>query len=117
MEPYVKIGQRLKEARERIGLTQEQAAGALGILREQLSYYENGRREIDVVSLAKLADLYGYALNYFLEKSENSQPELFLAFRADEVNPEDLPTIAWVQRFTRNLHELNDLLKQEGHHE
>jgi transcriptional regulator with XRE-family HTH domain len=117
MESYEKIGQRLKEARDRVGLTQEQTANALGILREQLSYYENGRREIDVVSLAKLADLYGYSINYFLEKLEHPKEEILLAFRADQFAPEDLPTIAWVQRFTRNLNDLNHILKQEGNHE
>lgn len=117
MDSYEKIGQRLKEARDGIGLTQEQAANALGIVREQLSYYENGRREIDVVSLSKLADLYGYSINYFLDKQEHAQEEIFLAFRSNEFNTEDLPTIAWVQRFTRNLHNLNIILNREANHD
>ncbi|NLG83675.1 MAG: helix-turn-helix transcriptional regulator [Firmicutes bacterium] len=112
---YERIGTRLKEARERAGLTQEQAARAAGLVREQLSYYENGRREIDLVSLEKLANLYGYAISYFLEEERpQAGDELALAFRAGEIAEEDLETMAWVQRFIRNLAELDHLLAGES---
>lgn len=108
---YESIGKRLKEARERAGLTQEQAANSTGLVREQLSYYENGRRVIDLICLQKLADLYGYAVSYFLEDEPNGiGDELALAFRAGEIAEEDLETMAWAQRFTRNLAELDQLL-------
>ena len=56
------IGVRLKEARTRAGFTQEQVAAALNIARGQISYYENGHREIDLTTLMKLADL-GYSVH------------------------------------------------------
>ena len=115
MTTYERIGVRLKEARERAGLTQEQAARASGMVREQLSYYENGHRMIDLIGLKKLADLYGYAVSYFLEEdSHQAGDELALAFRAGEIAEEDLETMAWVQRFTRNLAELDHLLAGES---
>ncbi|MCL6614111.1 MAG: helix-turn-helix domain-containing protein [Firmicutes bacterium] len=115
MITYERIGARLREARERAGLTQEQAARSAGLVREQLSYYENGRREIDLVSLKKLADLYGYTVSYFLEEEpRQAGDELALAFRAGEIAEEDLETMAWVQRFTRNLAELDHLLAGEN---
>ena len=112
---YELIGERLKEARERAGLTQELAARSTGLIREQLSYYENGRREIDLVCLKKLADLYGYTVSFFLnEEPEQAGDELALAFRAEEIAEENLETMAWAQRFTRNLAELDRLLAGES---
>ena len=111
MNTYELIGQKLRLAREQAGLTQEAAAQALGVVREQLSYLENGRREIDLVTLFKLADLYGYSASYFL-LNQRTQPadELSIAFRAGELGEEDFTAMAWVQRFTRNLAELDHLL-------
>ena len=115
MTTYERIGVRLKEARERAGLTQEQAARSSGLVREQLSYYENGRRMIDLVGLKKLADLYGYAISYFLEEEPSRDgDELVLAFRAGEIDEADLETMAWAQRFTRNLAELDRLLGERA---
>ena len=37
------IGQKLKQARAAAGLTQEQAAGALGVIRQTVSNWENCR--------------------------------------------------------------------------
>lgn len=111
METYQMIGQRLKEARERAGLTQEQVAEALGIKREQISYFENGHREIDVLTLSKLADVYGYPVEHFLKTEQVEKPsDLSVAFRAAELSEDDLRALAWVQRFTRNLSELTKLL-------
>lgn len=104
------IGVRLKEARTRAGFTQEQVAAALNIARGQISYYENGHREIDLTTLMKLAALYGYSVHYFLDDSPTVEDDkISVAFRAEALSKSDLDTIAWIKRFTRNLKELNDL--------
>ncbi len=112
MQPYELIGERLKQARERAGLTQDQVAKSLGVLREQVSYFENGRREIDLVTLFRLADLYGYSAAHFL-LGQRARPgeDLSIAFRAGELGEEDLEVVAWVQRFARNLALLDELLQ------
>ena len=118
MDSYQELGRRLREARERTGLTQEQAAKAIGVVREQISYYETGAREIDLVRLTKLADLYGFSLHYFLAgQLKDGRCNLSVAFRAGEIADEDLPVIAWIQRFTRNISDLNYLLKKDERHE
>ena len=38
------VGMKLRDARERMGLTQEQVARLLGVKRSEVSYYETGRR-------------------------------------------------------------------------
>lgn len=109
------LGARLQQARERAGLTQDEVARFLETSRGQISYYENGRREIDLTSLMKLAALYGYSLHYFLDepaKSSEGDQELLIAFRADGLDNDDLETIAWIKRFTRNLYELNKAGKE-----
>ena len=103
------IGQRLKKARESLGLTQEQVAQYLGENRVQISYYETGRREIDMETLIKLADLYGYSRAYFVEENPVEFPA-FTVLRAEGLAEEDLDTIAMVNRFAKNLHYINSLL-------
>lgn len=114
LNKYETIGRLLKEARERCGLTQEQAARYLGVVREIMSYYENGRREIDLLSIKRLADLYGYDIVHFLAEPNSIAFETTaLAFRADELNEKDLEIVAWAQRVVRNLQELDELLSGE----
>lgn len=111
------IGERLRLARERTGLTQDQVASFLEISRGQISYYENGRREIDLTTLARLASLYGHSLHFFLDgpsKTPGGDQELLIAFRAEGLEGADLETIAWIKRFTRNLYELNQIVDGEG---
>jgi len=59
------IRQRLREAREFLGLKQEEAARRLGITREYLSQLETGKRHIPMRLLAKAAELYGRPESWF----------------------------------------------------
>ena len=52
------MGIRLKNARERIGLTQDQVARLIDVNRVEISYYETGSREISLGKLAQ-ANLHG----------------------------------------------------------
>lgn len=105
------VGERLRRARESAGLTQQQAASIVGITREELSYHENGRREISLGRLARLANLYGYTVDYFL-RDEDSSPEshVAIAFRAENVSEPDLEVIAWAKKLVVEAHELDCLL-------
>ena len=60
------IGQMLREARERAGLSQEAAAEAVGINRVLLNYYEAGRRQVPLTVAAALARLYGTSVESLL---------------------------------------------------
>lgn len=111
---YKDIGQKLKQAREAVGLTQAQVAAFLGTAREQVSYYETGAREVDLGTVLKLADLYGCTPAYFLEPSSPEPGPGPLAFRAAGIRDEDLPVIARVQRIVRNLYELDTILAEGG---
>ena len=62
------IGNRLRQAREEAHLTGDLASERVGIDRVSLWRYETGRRKrIPIGILARLADLYGKSVDWFLE--------------------------------------------------
>ncbi len=66
VEP-VDIGNKIKNARAKAGLTQEQAAEALGVSRQTISNWENEKTYPDIVSVVKMSDLYGVSLDHLLK--------------------------------------------------
>lgn len=57
---------RIKDTREDNDLTQKEVAEALGIDFRQYSRYENGKNQIPVNYLIKLADFYHVSTDYLL---------------------------------------------------
>lgn len=66
-ERYRKLLARLKEARKAAGMSQEEAAAALGARQKYVSKVEMGERRIDPLELQEFAELYGKPLQFFLE--------------------------------------------------
>ncbi len=64
------IGQKLKHARTSAGLTQEGVAEALGVSRQTISNWENGRTYPDIVSVIRLSDLYEISLDALLKEDK-----------------------------------------------
>jgi transcriptional regulator with XRE-family HTH domain len=60
------VGQRLREARETLGLTQADVAGALGIPRTSLLAVEAGRRKVTGLELRRLARIYRRPIEWLL---------------------------------------------------
>ncbi len=65
-DEYRKVVSRLREARKKAGLTQEEVAEVLGFSQKQVSRIELGDRRVDPAELARLAKLYGKSLKHFL---------------------------------------------------
>lgn len=63
------VGQRLRSARETLGLTQEDVAGALSIQRTSVIAMEAGKRNVSALELRRLARLYRRSVAGFLVKS------------------------------------------------
>ncbi|MGA2293191.1 helix-turn-helix domain-containing protein [Bradyrhizobium sp.] len=59
------LSERLKEAREYVGLKQDDVAKKLGIPRSALSNIEAGSRKVDAIELAQLAKLYQRPVAWF----------------------------------------------------
>ena len=68
--------------------------------------------DINLNILEKLANLYGYKIDYFVTGSEIKEPDIQIAFRGENLCNEDLKTIAWAKTFLNNLGEMNDLIKE-----
>jgi len=106
---------RLREAREESGFSQEQVAKAVGINRAVLSYYETGKRKIDLSTLKEMATFYGYSLEYFTENEKsNSEEPVMLAFRAEDLQESDLEVVAWAKNFVLSALELEKILQKGG---
>lgn len=59
------LGERLREAREYLGFSQEDIAEYLNIPRSALSLMETGQRKVDAFELKKLAALYKRPVAHF----------------------------------------------------
>lgn len=60
------VGQRLQDARKRRGLSQEEAANAIGVARTTMVAIEKGERRIRAAELLQLAQAYGQSVNDLL---------------------------------------------------
>lgn len=70
----MEIGKKLKEARMRTKMTQEQVAEALFVSRQTISNWENERSFPDIASVVKLSDLFSVSLDELL-KGDNEMLE------------------------------------------
>lgn len=64
----------LRMLRERMGITQSEAARRMGIVRTTYSNYEAGNREPDNETLKKIADFYGVSVDFLLGAEEKKKP-------------------------------------------
>jgi Zn-dependent peptidase ImmA (M78 family)/transcriptional regulator with XRE-family HTH domain len=87
-----RIGERLRIARELLGLDIGDVAKRIGLNSYQLlSNMEKGTRSVKASELAKLATIYHRDLYYFLLDEESSSPEFSFAWR--DKNPDMNSTI------------------------
>lgn len=59
----MKFGQNLKRIRKRMNMTQEELATKMEISRSYLSDIENGRKNLSIKTVKKLADSLGLSVN------------------------------------------------------
>ena len=64
------IGTKIKNARIAAQLTQEQVADALGVSRQTISNWENGKTYPDIVSVIRMSDLYDISLDLLLKEEK-----------------------------------------------
>lgn len=64
---------KIKELRQQKGITQKELSKHLGIAQNTLSYWENGRIDIDTESLCKIADYFNVSVDYLLGRENKKQ--------------------------------------------
>lgn len=62
---------RLKQLREKKGISQLKLAMDLSMNQNSISRYETGVREADYATLIKLADYFNVSIDYLLERTDN----------------------------------------------
>lgn len=87
----MEIGSKLKDARNSKGLTQEQAAEALGVSRQTISNWENNRSYPDIISVIKMSGLYSVSLDHLLKEEkpmneEKSMNQTYQEFLEESTN-------------------------------
>ena len=99
------MGDRLREAREYLGFSQEEVATYLGVPRSALSLIEAGTRKVDALELKKLATLYKRPVAYFTgeggEEEEFGEEVAHLARKARELSAEDRAELGRFADFLR----------------
>jgi transcriptional regulator with XRE-family HTH domain len=107
------LGERLREAREYLGFSQDQVATFLGVSRSALSLIETGRRKVDALELKKLAGLYKRPVGFFTgeaaEEFSFGSDVKHLARKVSELSPDDREELARFADFLRARK-----LKKEG---
>ena len=99
------LGERLREAREYLGFSQEEVANYLGVSRSALSLMETGQRKVDALELKKLAGLYKRPVGYFT--GEEAEEISFgadikhLARKVSELSPDDREELGRFADFLR----------------
>lgn len=99
------LGERLREAREYLGFSQDQVATFLGVSRSALSLMETGQRKVDALELKKLAGLYKRPAGYFTgEEAEDvsfGADVKHLARKAAQLSPDDREELTRFADFLR----------------
>jgi transcriptional regulator with XRE-family HTH domain len=99
-----RLADRLRETREFLGLSQQEAATAANLTRLALSSIETGRRRVESVELQALARVYRQPVTYFLEPHDTeagSEDLRFIARAAKELSPDDRSELLKFAEFLR----------------
>jgi transcriptional regulator with XRE-family HTH domain len=96
MNERKKIGNRMKEAREYLGLSQQDVAIKLRLPRSAISQIENGQRGVETLELKALSRLYERPVTYFTGEEQAAvvpaDVEL-LTRQVKRLSPEDRETL------------------------
>lgn len=96
----INLGERLRTARERRGISQQAVAESLGLPRTAVTNMETGKRTVSTLELTRMAELYGQPSTYFLAD-------------ADAVNEEDISVV--LHRAVPEMAERPEIDQAVGH--
>lgn len=101
METYEK----LKNARIRIGITQDYVAKQLNVPRTSIVQMECGKRKISSEELSLLCDIYGLSVDYVLGKNVDNLQTKFIARSFASLSEEDQQEIISLIEFKKEIAE------------
>ena len=88
------LGEKLRQAREYVGYSQDEVASFLKIPRTAITNIESGQRKVEALELKRLADLYRQPVNHFTGDEGEMTATLpkdvaHLARQAAKLSPKD----------------------------
>lgn len=99
------VGDRLRRAREYVGLSQDDVASVLGLSRPSITNIESGIRKVEALELSKLAKLYRRTLDYLLTgvepEPQGPQQLAFLARAVKGLSDKDVEEVARFAEFLK----------------
>ena len=109
MDRLIIIGERLKRARESLGLTQEAVAAKLEIGRPRYSDIENGKRDVPLKDLYRLAEFYGRPIDYFIKETLLTDSGFKVLFRKTEGDEEVARVVTEFENLCEKMCELESI--------
>lgn len=67
-----RLGEKLRQAREYLGFSQDEVATFLKVPRTAITHIEGGQRKVEAIELKRLAQLYRQPVGYFTGEDEAS---------------------------------------------
>jgi transcriptional regulator with XRE-family HTH domain len=88
------LSEKLRQAREYIGFSQDEVAALLKVPRTAVTNMESGQRKVDALELKRLADLYRQSVSHFTSDDDDTAAALpadvaHLARQAATLSPKD----------------------------
>ncbi len=109
MDRLIIIGERLKRARESLGLTQEDVAAKLEIGRPRYSDIENGKRDVPLKDLYRFAEFYGRPIDYFVKETLLTDNGFKVLFRKTEGDEEVARVVTEFENLCEKMCELENI--------
>jgi transcriptional regulator with XRE-family HTH domain len=99
------LGDRLRDARKYVGLSQEEAAAILKLPRTAVTDMESGQRKVEALELKRLAELYRQPISHFTGENAAAAPltadVAHLARQAASLSPKDREELGRFAEFLR----------------
>ena len=113
-DEQMELAVRLREAREYVGLLQEDAARALGIPRASVSMLESGKRRVSSLELRRLARLYRRPVGWLLGDEVEIDPSTPLFRATDALSDEDKEQVLRFAEFLAGAGRPGTVRRDEG---
>ena len=72
----IHVGQRIRQRRCAVGMTQQQLGGSAGIVYQQIQKYESGTDRISVSRMWSIAEAIGVPVSFFFEGLDGQAPDM-----------------------------------------
>ena len=111
---YKRLGERIRELREKNALTQEVLAEMVGCSNNHLSHIENASCKVSLNMLVNIAKVLNVSLDYFFFDTPFVRPQAVINTEiAEKLNKCSPSTLATVNKMLQSLLELQESLTKQ----